>query len=150
MVHGGGAEDHRGRRQLGAAVNTLLVFDRARQSVPWTLSGSTVLDRPLPEIARDQAGYAIAVTTTDSSLLLRPDVVGATQAAVVDDGPASPAAAVVGGGPQTTGLYAAQAARGRDAGRGSCSTSGCCKGRPSRSSGCRPPTAGRWCSTGCT
>ena len=56
-------------------------------------------------------GYAIAVSTTDPSLLLRPDVVGATQAAVVDDGPASPAAAVVGDGPQTTGLYAAQAAR---------------------------------------
>ena len=38
-------------------------------------------------------------------------MVGATHAAVVDDGPASPAAAVVVAGPQTTGLYAAQAAR---------------------------------------
>ena len=77
----------------------------------WTLSGSAVLDRPLPAIARDRDGYAINVAPTDSSLLLRPDVVGATQAAVVDDGPASPAAAVVGDGPQTTGLYAAQAAQ---------------------------------------
>jgi hypothetical protein len=67
-----------------------------------------VLDQPLPAIARSSDGYAIDVSTTDSSLLLRPDVVGATQAAVVDDGPASPAATVVGGGPQTTGLYAAQ------------------------------------------
>jgi hypothetical protein len=97
--------------RLGAPVNTLLVFERARQSVSWTLSGSTVLDQPMPAIARNRDGYAIAVSTTDSSLLLRPDVVGATQAAVVDDGPASPAAAAVGGGPQTTGLYAAQAAR---------------------------------------
>jgi hypothetical protein len=96
--------------RLGAAVNTLLMFNRAKKRVDWTLSGSTVLDQPLPRIAIDRSGYAIAVSTTDSSLLLRPDVVGATQAAVVDDGPASPAAAVVGGGPQTTGLYAAQAA----------------------------------------
>ena len=51
------------------------------------------------------------MSTTDSSLLLRPDVVGATQAAVVDDGPSSPAAAVVAAGPLTTGLHAAQAAR---------------------------------------
>ena len=97
--------------RLGAPVNTLLLFDRAGQSVAWTLSGSAVLDQPLPRIALDRDGYAIAVSTTDPSLLLRPDVVGATQAAVVDDGPASAAAAVVGGGPQTTGLYAAQAAR---------------------------------------
>jgi hypothetical protein len=41
--------------------------------------------------------------------------VGATQAAVVDDGLASPASAVVGGGPHTTGLYAAQAAQARAA-----------------------------------
>jgi hypothetical protein len=97
--------------RLGAPVNTLLLFDCAKKGALWTLGGSTVLDQPLPRIALDRGGYAIAVSTTDSSLLLRPDVVGATHAAVVDDGPASPAAAVVGGGPQTTGLYAAQAAR---------------------------------------
>jgi hypothetical protein len=97
--------------RLGAAVSTLMVFSRTEKSVSWTLSGSAVLDRPLPAIARDRDGYAVNVAPTDSSLLLRPDVVGATQAAVVDDGPASPAAAVVGGGPQTTGLYAAQAAQ---------------------------------------
>jgi hypothetical protein len=97
--------------RLGAEVNTLLLFERAKKTVPFTLSGSTVLDQPLPHIALDRDGYAAAAPTTDSSLLLRPDVVGATQAAVVDDGSASPAAPVVGGGPQTTGLYAAQAAR---------------------------------------
>jgi hypothetical protein len=97
--------------RLGEAVSTLMVFGRAKNSGPWTLSGSTVLSQPLPPIARSGDGYAIAASTTDPSLLLRPDVVGATQAAVADDGPASPAAAVIGGGPLTTGLYAAQAAR---------------------------------------
>ena len=98
--------------QLGPAVNTLMVFARASKSLPWTLSGTTVPGQPLPAIARDSDGYAIDVSTTDPSLLLRPDVVGATQAAVVDAGTASPASAVVGNGPQTTGLYAAQAAQG--------------------------------------
>jgi hypothetical protein len=97
--------------RLGPAVSTLMVFARAKQTLPWTLSGTAVLGQPLPAIARDSDGYAIDVATTDPSLLVRPDVVGATQAAVVDDGPASPAAAVVSDGPQTSGLYAAQAAR---------------------------------------
>jgi hypothetical protein len=101
----------------GAPVNTLLLFTRLSATdtrtgatVPWTLSGSAVLAGALPAVARDSDGYAIDVTTTDPALLLRPDVVGATQAAVVDQGPASPAAAVISDGPQTTGLYSAQAA----------------------------------------
>ena len=97
--------------RLGPAASTLMLFTRAKQTLPWTLSGTAVLGQPLPAIALDSDGYATDVTTTDPSLLLRPDVVGATQAAVVDDGPASPAAAVVSDGPQTTGLYAAQAAQ---------------------------------------
>ena len=97
--------------KLGPAVSTLMVFTRAAQTLAWAVSGTAVLSQPLPAIARDSDGYAIDVTTTDPSLLLRPDVVGATQAAVVDEGPASPAAAVVSGGPQTTGLYAAQNAQ---------------------------------------
>jgi hypothetical protein len=36
--------------------------------------------------------------------------VGATQAALVDEGPASAASAVIASGPETTGLYAAQTA----------------------------------------
>ncbi len=98
---------------LGPAVNTLLLFDRFEQAAPWSLNGVAVLDQPLPAIARDQAGYAIAVVNNDASLLLRPDVVGATQAAVLDEGPDSAAAAVIASGPQTTGLYAAQAAAAR-------------------------------------
>jgi hypothetical protein len=100
---------------LGAAVNTLMVFEQAKPTKPWTLDGAAVLDQPLPAIARNSDGYAIAVSHSDQNLLLPPDVVGATQAAVVDDGPASPASAVVGSGPNTTGLYAAQAAQARAA-----------------------------------
>ncbi len=94
----------------GPAVSTLMLFARAKATVEWTLSGMAVLSGPLPKIALD-GGYAIAVSTIDQSLLLRPDVAGATQAAVVDDGPAAPAAAVVAAGSQTTGFYAAQAAQ---------------------------------------
>lgn len=92
----------------GAAVNTIMLFDQLRPGQPWTLTGSAVLDQRLPAIARDSDGYAIDMTTSDPMLLLRPDVVGATQAAVVDQGPANAAAAVIASGPQTTGLYAAQ------------------------------------------
>jgi hypothetical protein len=98
----------RGKR--GPAVSTLMLFARGKATVNWTLSGMAVLSGPLPKISLD-GGYAIPVSTIDQSLLLRPDVVGATQAAVVDEGPASPAAAVVAAGSQTTGLYAAQAAQ---------------------------------------
>ena len=77
----------------GATDSTLMLFAREKKTEDWTLSGTAVLSRPLPAIARDADGYAVPVSTTDSSLLLRPDVVGATQAAVVDDGPSSPAAA---------------------------------------------------------
>jgi hypothetical protein len=101
----------------GPAVTVLLVFEQAKAALPWTLNGSAALDpgQALPSIATDPDGYAISVPTTATNLTLTPNVVGATQAAVVDEGPANPAAAVTGAGPQTTGLYAAQAARGRAA-----------------------------------
>ena len=95
----------------GAKASTLMLFARATKAAGWTLGGTAVLSRPLPAIAREADGYAISVPAGDSDLLLRPDVVGATHAAVVDDGPTSPAAAVVAAGPQTTGLHTAQAAR---------------------------------------
>jgi hypothetical protein len=102
---------------LGPAATTLLVFSRAKATLRWTLDGSATLNpgQTLPAIAEDPDGYAVAVASTDTSLALTPNVVGATQAAVVDEGPANPAAAVTARGPQTTGLYAAQAARARAA-----------------------------------
>ena len=101
--------------QPGPAVNTLMVFVRPAPNAPWTLDGSAALDQPLPAVARDRDGYAITVSSTDSSLLLQPNIVGPAQAAVVDQGPAAPAAAVMGSGPQTTELYAQQAALGNAA-----------------------------------
>ena len=99
--------------QAGPTVNTVMLFDRPAPALRWALNGSAVLGQPLPPIVRDKDGYAIAVPNDDSKLVLRPDVVGATQSAVVDEGPASPAAAVIGAGPQTTGLYQAQSAQAR-------------------------------------
>jgi hypothetical protein len=92
-----------------APVETLLLFSRQKAKLDWTLAGQAVLTAKLPAFAMDH-GYAIPVSTTDPELLLRPDVVGATQAAVVDEGPSAPAAAVVAKGPQTDGLYTAQSA----------------------------------------
>jgi hypothetical protein len=96
--------------QSGPAVSTLMLFAQGKKTVNWTLSGTALLSGALPKIALD-GGFAIPVSTVDQSLLLRPDVAGATQAAVVDNGPSSPAAPAVAAGPQTTGLYAALAAQ---------------------------------------
>jgi hypothetical protein len=91
----------------GPVVSTLMVFDKLTPAGTWTLNGTTGLDGPLPALKQND-GYAVDVATNDPSLLLRPDVVGATQAAVVDEGPANPSAAVISPGTLTTGLYTAQ------------------------------------------
>jgi hypothetical protein len=93
----------------GPVVQTLMVFDKLKSAGTWTLNGTTGIDGPLPALKMN-GGYAVDVAANDASLLLRPDVVGATQAAVVDEGPANPSAAVVSPGPVTTGLYTAQTA----------------------------------------
>jgi hypothetical protein len=97
--------------QPGPAVSTIMVFAQTGQGQPFTLDASAVLDQPLPAIARDSAGYAIG-GSAGQGLLLQPDIVGASQASVVDEGPTAPAAAVVAAGPQTTALYGVQAAQG--------------------------------------
>jgi len=96
----------------GSAVSTLMVFVHSSKTAPWTVDGSAALDQPLPSLARDSAGYAVSVSTTDQNLLVPPYIVGPTQAAVVDQGPTAPAAAILDSGPQTTALYSAQAALG--------------------------------------
>lgn len=103
------------RRQVGsaaAAVPTLMAFSQAKPADTWALDGTTALEpgRQPPAIAVDAAGYATALSTRDANLLLPPDVVGPTQAAVADDGPSSPAASLIASGPDTTGLYRAQSA----------------------------------------
>jgi len=97
--------------QLSAATSTLILFERPKASLPWTVIGTATLEAALPGLARGQDGYAVPAADGDTGVLLRPDALGATQAAVVDEGPANPAAAVVGDGPLTTGLYGSQAAQ---------------------------------------
>ena len=95
----------------------LLVFDRLDAETTWALSGSVLLNPGAPalKVAIDSSGYATALATSDGTLKLRPDVVGAVHAAVADDGPSSAAAPVVQAGPQTTGLYQSNAAIARQA-----------------------------------
>lgn len=106
-------------KPAGSAVTTLMLFSKSKAGSDWALNGTAALapGRSLPAIYRGSDGYAASMATHDQSLLLPPDVVGATHAAVVDDGPASPAAAVVAAGGSTTGLYAQQSvyAEGQDA-----------------------------------
>ena len=97
----------------GPSARTLMLFERSAPGDRWRLNGSAVLDRPLPALARQPDGYAVPLFINDTSLLLSPDVVGATQAAVADEGPGNPAAAVIAAGPDTTGIYAAQSATAR-------------------------------------
>ena len=98
--------------QTGPAVNTLMVFVLTGTTALWTVDATAALDQPLPALARDRGGYAVNVSVTEPNLLVPPDIVGPTQAAVVDEGPAAPAAAILDSGPQTTALYSAQAALG--------------------------------------
>jgi hypothetical protein len=106
------------RPASGGAIRTaLLVFDRLSAETTWALSGSVLLNPGTAalQVATDRAGYATALATSDPALKLRPDIVGAIHATVADDGPSSAAASIVQPGPQTTGLYRANAAIARQA-----------------------------------
>jgi len=105
------------RHQVGqvgseASATTLMVFGQVKAGTNWLLDGTTALQpgQRVPAIPVDATGYATALSTRDPNLLLPPDVVGATQAAVVDDGPASVDSRLVEDSPDTTGLYATQSA----------------------------------------
>ncbi len=100
----------------GPSRTALMVFYRADARTAWALSGSVLLDRPAPPLKVLTArGNATALATSDQSLQVRPEEVGAMNATVADDGPASAASAAVAAGPQTTGLYSANAAIARQA-----------------------------------
>ncbi|HEY0717010.1 MAG TPA: hypothetical protein VGD68_05295 [Streptosporangiaceae bacterium] len=96
----------------GRAGTAVMVFDRTGALSGWTLDDAVQLAGGVPalNVAVDHQGYATALPTTDGSLEVPPDEVGATHASVVDDGPSSPAAKVVAAGAQTTGIYRANAA----------------------------------------
>jgi hypothetical protein len=106
----------------------LVLFEKATAAAPWQLGGlleehqmaagaapwQLASDSRLapgvspPALAKDDTGHVPVVPLSDTALLARPDVAGALQAAVVDDGPASPAATMVASGPLTTGIYQAE------------------------------------------
>jgi hypothetical protein len=96
----------------GRPGTVVLVFDRPEATSGWTVDGTVQLaaDATALNVAVDKNGYATALATTAGSLEFRPDEVGATHASVADEGPSSPAAKVVAAGPQTTGIYQANAA----------------------------------------
>jgi hypothetical protein len=88
----------------------LVLFEKATATGPWQLASDSRLAPGVspPALATDGTGHVPVVALSDTALLARPDVAGALQAAVVDDGPASPAASVVASGPLTTGIYQAE------------------------------------------
>ena len=88
-------------------VDTLMVFGQAARGGTWMLDGETALQpgQTMPAIATDSKGYALALSPDQQGLVLQPNLVGGTQAAVVDEGPANPASTIVTPGPLTTALY---------------------------------------------
>jgi hypothetical protein len=88
----------------------LVLFEKVSATGRWQLASDSRLapGTSPPALARDDTGHVPVVPLSDTALLARPDVTGALQAAVVDDGPASPAASVVASGPLTTGIYQAE------------------------------------------
>lgn len=86
----------------------LMTFEKMTPRGPWQLSTSMRLQpgQQLPKIAKTPGIAALDDTT---SYLVRPDLVGPLQAAVVDDGPKAPAASAVASGPLTTGIYSYEA-----------------------------------------
>lgn len=99
----------------GSTTTTLMAFAQLSAHAKWTLNGQADLGagQAVPGITRDRDGYATAVATGDQSVLVQPNTAGATQAAVVDEGPGSPAAGLINAGPWTNDWYrqyAAQAA----------------------------------------
>jgi len=88
----------------------LVLFEKVTATGPWQLASDSRLAPGVspPALAKDDTGHVPIVPLSDTALLARPDVAGALQAAVVDDGPASPAASVVASGPLTTGIYQAE------------------------------------------
>jgi hypothetical protein len=88
-------------------VDTLMAFGQSNRNSSWTLDGETALQpgQTMPAIATNSKGYALSLSPYQQGLLLQPNLVGGTQAAVVDEGAANPASVLVTPGPQTTDLY---------------------------------------------
>jgi hypothetical protein len=96
----------------GPSRTAMMVFYRRDAKATWALTQSVLLGPGVapPKVTTDSAGYATAVSIDDKTLKVRPSVVGPLHATVADDGPSSAATAAIASGPETTGLYAANAA----------------------------------------
>ncbi|HEX2312996.1 MAG TPA: hypothetical protein VHJ17_04640 [Thermomonospora sp.] len=85
----------------------VMAFARRSPEVPWKLSVSTLLQpkAEVPKIAVDAQGYATALTTDETDLLIPPKVVPGIQAAIAEEGPESVPAQLMRPGPGTTGYF---------------------------------------------
>jgi hypothetical protein len=90
-----------------AKEKTLMAFIRRSPDDQWTLSIKTELapKAKAPEVVLDPEGYAKALTTADTSVLIRPREMPGIQATAAYEGPDSVAAKVMKAGPVTTGYY---------------------------------------------
>jgi hypothetical protein len=102
------------RRAAGSSpqssVSVLMVFGQSASAGQWTLDGDAALEagQSMPAIATNAQGYAISLSPYQGGLLLQPNLLGPTQAAIVNEGPANPSASLITPGPQTTSLYSQQ------------------------------------------
>lgn len=87
--------------------NVLMGFVQSKPNQRWRLSLSALLDKKQepPKIAVDAQGYAKALATFDSKLLIQPRGVPSIQATIAEEGPQNVAARVMAAGKHTTGYY---------------------------------------------
>lgn len=85
----------------------LMAFILRGPSDHWKLTLTTLLQPKAkePEVEIDDDGYATALSTDDTSVLIRPRDVGGIQATIAAEGGGSVAAKVMKSGPVTTGFY---------------------------------------------
>ncbi|QFG24047.1 hypothetical protein [Actinomadura sp. WMMB 499] len=73
----------------------------------WSLTNAVVVDRDadLPAVAIDDEGYAEALSSDDTSVLIRPQEMGGIHATMAAEGEGSVAAKVMEAGTRTSGYY---------------------------------------------
>lgn len=95
------------RWQDGKRRTALMVFNKPEKDGRWQLSLSTLLNpgEAKPRPVRDSKGFAKALPTTTAGLVAQPRMVGALQAAMVEEGPSGPAKGIIAPGPYTSGPH---------------------------------------------
>jgi hypothetical protein len=97
----------RGKQAKTPRKTAIMAFIRWDPSSRWRLSLTTVVDdkAKLPQPVVDQEGFATALATFDSGLVIQPRGVPAIQATLAEEGPTSVAAKVMRTGRNTTDHY---------------------------------------------